>query len=96
MASCERGTSARVRALRSDFNRSMACTELWHHRSRDDWHISIRVLFSIYKPEAVCDAGSCVREWAGHTAGIQALATDETGAMIITGSDDHTARIFGL
>lgn len=43
---------------------------------------------------AVCFAGQSVRRWTGHGAGIQALALSPDGNMIITGSDDHTARIF--
>lgn len=39
-------------------------------------------------------AGQSVRRWSGHAAGIQALALSPDGNMIITGSDDHTARIF--
>ena len=39
-------------------------------------------------------AGSCVKDYTGHTEGIQALALSHDGCYAITGSDDKTVRIF--
>uniref|UniRef100_A0A7R9VPV1 Anaphase-promoting complex subunit 4 WD40 domain-containing protein n=1 Tax=Chlamydomonas euryale TaxID=1486919 RepID=A0A7R9VPV1_9CHLO len=40
--------------------------------------------------------GGAVRTWRGHNAGVQDLAVSPDGSMIITGADDHTARVFSL
>ncbi|KAG1659219.1 hypothetical protein FOA52_008988 [Chlamydomonas sp. UWO 241] len=37
-----------------------------------------------------------VRVWRGHTAAIQDLAVSPDGGMVLTGSDDNTARVFVL
>jgi len=39
-------------------------------------------------------AGSCLKVYSGHTAGIQALALNRDGSKAISGSDDNTVRIF--
>ena len=39
-------------------------------------------------------AGTCVKQYSGHTEGIQALALSPDGSKAITGSDDSTVRIF--
>lgn len=36
----------------------------------------------------------CVRQYTGHTDAIQDIAVSPDGSMILTGSDDHTARVF--
>ena len=38
--------------------------------------------------------GAAVRQFGGHGAGIQDLALSPDGGMLLTGSDDHTARVF--
>jgi WD40 repeat protein len=43
-----------------------------------------------------CTAGQCVQSWTGHAAGIQALVPGPNGQMVLTGSDDGTARIFSV
>lgn len=40
--------------------------------------------------------GACVRTCGGHTDGVQDIAISPDGSMIITGSDDGTARVFTL
>ncbi len=38
--------------------------------------------------------GAMVKQFGGHTAGIQDLALSPDGSMIITASDDNTAKVF--
>lgn len=54
------------------------------------------VLFLCPQAEALVLAGQCVRTCTGHTAGIQALVVSLDGQMVLTGSDDGTAKIFHM
>jgi ribosome assembly protein SQT1 len=38
--------------------------------------------------------GACVKKLGGHTEPVQDLAVSPDGSMIISGSDDNTARVF--
>lgn len=40
--------------------------------------------------------GTAVKQFHGHTAGIQDICLSPDGSMILTGSDDNTARVFML
>lgn len=37
-----------------------------------------------------------VRQWTGHRDAIQALAVSQDGSLILTGSDDCTAKVFSM
>jgi WD40 repeat protein len=38
--------------------------------------------------------GSCVRTYGGHEDAVQDLCLNPDGSMLLTGSDDGTARVF--
>jgi ribosome assembly protein SQT1 len=37
---------------------------------------------------------SCVKTWWGHAAGVQDVCFSSDGSMVLSGSDDDTARVF--
>jgi WD40 repeat protein len=45
--------------------------------------------------EVLC-AGELVRTRSGHTNGIQELAVSPSGSLVLTGSDDHTCKVFDI
>ena len=40
--------------------------------------------------------GTCVLQRTGHTEGVQDLALNRDATLVLTGSDDKSARIFDL
>ncbi len=38
--------------------------------------------------------GACVRTYGGHEDAVQDIAVSPDGAMLLTGADDNTARVF--
>ena len=79
-----------------DTSCSLACSVLqWPvHASRT---LSQSVVANVSRlAHPPCTAGQCLQSWTGHAAGIQALVPSPDGQMILTGSDDGTARIFSV